>query len=102
MTDLCKLFIQTVRDTEGLDASNYSPFHLKKRPQKSFPQLTFPMTFAGSQGEIVFSEDLTSGELAERHDTVRKCNYDTGEGSDEEIAEEVCVEPLVRVMIFCI
>jgi hypothetical protein len=36
MTGLCKLFIQIVNDAEGLDASHYRPYRLKKRLQKSF------------------------------------------------------------------
>ena len=67
MTDLCKLFIQMVKKAEGLDASHYRPYHLKKRMQKSFPQLSFHMPFARSKREIVFAEQLTSGGLAERY-----------------------------------
>lgn len=95
MTDLCKLFIQIVSDTEGLDASNYRPHRLKKRLQKSFPQLYFHWPFARSKSEFVFSEELTSGELAERHDIVDKYNCESGsESNNEDDVEKVIVKPV--------
>lgn len=98
MTNLCKLVIQIVKEAEGLDASNYRPYRLKKRLQKSFPQLSFHMPFARSKSEIVFAEELTSGELAERHEIVDNYNYDLRwESSDEQDVEEVCVKPSNQV-----
>jgi hypothetical protein len=50
------------------------------------------MPFARSKSEIVFAEELTSGELAERHEIVDNYNYDLRwESSDEQDVEEVCV-----------
>lgn len=76
MTNLCKLIIQIVKEAEGLDASNYRPYRLKKRLQKSFPQLSFHMPYGRSKSEIVFAEELTSGELAERYEIVDNYTYD--------------------------
>ena len=94
VTDLCKLFIQIVKDAEGLNASHYRPHRLKKRLQKSFPQLSFQMPFARSKSEIVFAEMLTSGELAERHEIVENYNYDLREESgDEHDVEDLYMKP---------
>ena len=84
MTDLCKLFIQIVKDAEGLGAPHYRPYRLKKRQQKSFSQLSFHMPFARSKSEIVFAEMLTSGELADRHEIVENYEHDV---------EGLCMKP---------
>ena len=53
------------------------------------------MPFAQSKSEFVFSEDLTSGELAERHDIVHRYNCESGsESNNEDDVEKVIVKPV--------
>ena len=59
MSKLHSLLLKTVNEVESMDASNYRPFSLKKRLQKTFPQLVFHKPHLRNQSEFVFLEMLS-------------------------------------------
>ena len=68
MSKLHHLFVKTVQEVELLDASNYRPFGLKRRLQKTYPQLVFHKPYVRNQSEFVFLEELSCGKDIESDD----------------------------------
>ena len=65
MRDLFNAFVKVVADIEGLDASSYRPHRLKARLRETYPGLLFHSPGRKNTSELVFSEHLTTGDIAE-------------------------------------
>ena len=52
-------------DIEGLDASSYKPHRLKAQLKETYPGLFFHSPGRKNTSELVFSEHLTTGDIAE-------------------------------------
>ena len=65
MRDLFNVFVKIVADIEGLDASSYRPHRLKARLRETYPGLLFHSTGLKNTSELVFSEHLTTDDIAE-------------------------------------
>ena len=69
-TFLFNEFVNIVDREEKCDASNYNVYRLKMRMRKTYPQLVFHMPSRRVLGELVFSENISVGEIAE--ESIRK------------------------------
>ncbi len=90
MRKLFDYFVKAVRDTKGLDASNYRAFRLKNRLKLTYPQLVLAYIPAASKrnmSELVFSEDLSKGLIAAENISMHDSSS-TESGSQEEIETE--------------
>ena len=58
-------FVRTVKQVEGVDASNYKKCRLKERLQKRFPNLVFHTPKEWNKSEIAFAECSSKGNVAE-------------------------------------
>lgn len=77
MTKLVAIFRRYITKCgEGEAGSKYKASNLKKRLQKSHPQLVFHSPSRRNKSEFVFVEDLSAGLLAE--------HFDLSEEDDEE------------------
>jgi hypothetical protein len=88
MSVLFKAFVKVVADKEGLDASNYRAHRLKARLKQTYPELTFHMPGKKNTSELVFSEDLTKGDIAE----VNMDMYDDSSQDSQESQEEITTD----------
>ena len=70
--------------TEKLDASNYCPTGLKTRLQRDYPQLVFHRPATRNQSELVFVEELSVGEVAERRGAADTDGASSGESDDDQ------------------
>ncbi|XP_057711366.1 uncharacterized protein LOC130928664 [Corythoichthys intestinalis] len=67
MDKLRRLFVNTVRNHEDLDASDYRQDMLKRQLKRDFPQLVFHTPFKRNVSEMVFLETLsTTDKLLDR------------------------------------
>ena len=57
ITELEKMFVSTVMEHDGLDASKYRIYLLKQRLKKAYPQLVFFTPRKRNRCEIVFADD---------------------------------------------
>ena len=76
------MFVQTVYDVEKEDVSSYKKARLKDRLKQRFPQLIFHQPRRRNTSEIVLVEDLSSGDIAERH-VQMKIDLDLGSSTEE-------------------
>ena len=58
LTDLFKLFVETVMAVNGVDSSNYNPSRQTARLKKRLPQLIFHTCRGSNKGEIVLGEKV--------------------------------------------
>ncbi|XP_024908696.1 ras-related protein Rab-35-like [Cynoglossus semilaevis] len=63
MSQLRKTFIELVKSSEGLDASNYRQDTLKKSLSRDFPQLVFHTPTKRKVSKLVFAETLSKETL---------------------------------------
>lgn len=90
MRALHEIFVKQVIKIEKLDASNYCPTWLKTRLQRDYPQLVFHRPANRNQGEHVFVEELSVGEVAET------CGAVDTEGVEGDNDEEVIIETSIK------
>lgn len=64
LAQLNRSFVQTIKNVHGIDAP-YRTWNLKKRLQKSFPQLVFISPSNRQMSDIVFSEKLSADDLVQ-------------------------------------
>ncbi|XP_071847519.1 uncharacterized protein [Apostichopus japonicus] len=64
MTKLTAQFIKTVKEVQGIDASSYRSYNLKKRLQGSYPQLQFLRPTRRYESEVVISRTVEAQNLA--------------------------------------
>ena len=88
MTKLKNEFVRIVKDLENEDASNYRAFRLKQRLKERFPQLVFHTPKVRNRSEIVYTEDLSRGNVAEILLTTDE-QSELNETEDEEMDELV-------------
>ena len=62
---LKKEFLKTVKRVQNEDAASYRTFRLKERLRKKFPQLVFDRPKVRTKSDIVYSECLSKGSVAE-------------------------------------
>ena len=67
LKDLLEKFIVYAREVEDVDASSYQSSRLKARLLKMFPMLHIHTPSNVSKSQIVYSEDLTVGEVADNY-----------------------------------
>ena len=65
MKKVKKEFFKTVKRVQNVDAASYRTFRLKERLRKKFPQLVFHRPKVRTKGDIVYSECLRKGSVAE-------------------------------------
>ena len=65
MKKLKKEFVKTVKRVENEDAAGYRTFRLKERLRKRFAQLVFHRPKVRTRSDIVYSECLSKGSVAE-------------------------------------
>ena len=65
MSKVKDAFVETVREVERLDASNYKTSRLKQRLQEEFPQLAFHAPAQKKKSEIVYSNALKTDSIVE-------------------------------------
>ena len=65
MKRLKKEFVKTVKRVQNEDAASYRTFRLKERLRKKFPQLVFHRPKVRTKTDIVYSECLSKGSVAE-------------------------------------
>ena len=65
MKKLKKEFVKTVKRVQNEDAASYRTFRLKERLRKKFPQLVFHRPKVRTKSDIVYSECLSKGSVAE-------------------------------------
>ena len=83
MSKLREEFMKTVMEMENEDASQYKTIRLKRRLQERFPQLVFHKPKRRCNSEIVFSEDVNQGTVAERALTTDDQSEEDTEHEDE-------------------
>lgn len=67
ITELEQMFVSTVMEHEGLDASKYRRYLLKQRLKKAYPQLVFFTPRKRSRCEIVFVDELSADDMVDEH-----------------------------------
>ena len=77
-------FVSIVQQQEGCDASNYKVHHLKMRLEKTFPRLVFYMPSRRVLGEIVFSENISVGNVVEES----ICEDDYSSDNDTDLIDQ--------------
>ena len=65
MKKLKKEFVKTVKRVQNEDAASYRTFRLKEKLHKKFPQLVFHRPKVRTKSDIVYSECLSKGSVAE-------------------------------------
>ena len=77
-------FVSIVQQQEGCDASNYKVHRLKIRLKKTYPQLVFYMPSRRVLGEIVFSENVSVGNVVEES----ICEDDYSSDNDTDLIDQ--------------
>ena len=87
MSRLNERFIKIVSKIEGVDASNFRRFKLQARLKKLYPQLVFHTPKIRNRSEMVYSENLSSGDLVDEHMSSMDFDQD-GDDTDSEMEWE--------------
>ena len=87
MSHLHERFVNIVGQVEGVDASNFRRFRLKARLKKLYPQLVFHTPKIRNRSEMVYPEDLSSGDLVDEHMSSMDFDLD-GDDTDSEMEWE--------------
>ncbi|PIK48894.1 hypothetical protein BSL78_14229 [Apostichopus japonicus] len=93
MTKLTAQFIKMVKEVQGIDASSYRSYNLKKRLQGSYPQLHFLRPTRRYESEVVISRTVEAQDLAVnlvnlQDDTKSSNELDTSSGSESDLQHE--------------
>ncbi|XP_071830435.1 uncharacterized protein [Apostichopus japonicus] len=93
MTKLTAQFIKMVKEVQGIDASSYRSYNLKKRLQGSYPQLHFLRPTRRYESEVVISRTVEAQDLAVnlvnlQDDTKSSNELDTSSGSESDWQHE--------------
>ena len=86
MSELLELYVSYLSE-EGVDARNYRSSKLKSRLTKCFGDcLSFQQPFSKSQSEIVYSADITTGEVVET--VMNTCAQEPSDNEEIDMEEE--------------
>ncbi|XP_033106462.1 uncharacterized protein LOC117108533 [Anneissia japonica] len=89
MTKLLQLFSKIVKKHEGLEMTNYRTDQLKYRLRKDFPQLCFHKPYRRNQAEMVFTEELTTGNVLDLLSTSEEESSPVDSSEVENESEEI-------------
>ena len=89
MKKLTSKFTKTVQKVQGIKASNYRSYNLKKRLQRTYPQLQFLRPNRRYKSEIVISRTVEAKDLAVdlvslQEQIVSSSDSDTSSGSESD------------------
>ena len=87
MSHLHERFIKIVIKFEGVDASNFRRFMLKARLKMLYPQLVFHTPKIRNRSEMVYPENLSSGDIVDEHMSSMEFDQD-GDDTDSEMEWE--------------
>ncbi|KAJ8030514.1 hypothetical protein HOLleu_26961 [Holothuria leucospilota] len=87
MSKLTQLFVKMIHIHEGIDLVSYRPDKLKYRLRRDYPELCFHQPFRKNQCEIVYTDSLSAGSLAE---SLQPTDESSTASSDVESEEYMC------------
>ena len=80
---LVRQFIKLVNDTEGI-VTTYQGCRLKARIKQRYPQIVFHPSKTMTKGTLVYSDNLTAGELADNDSSIGYQSSDEDADSDND------------------
>ena len=80
---LVRQFIKLVNDTEGI-TTTYKGCHLKARIKQRYPQIVSHPSKTMTKGTLVYSDNVTAGDLADNGLSIGYQSFDEDADSDSE------------------